>query len=181
MSSTEQTIAAVNAAPYRFQTLPLEAVLSLPVPALQGRQALLAFFWCSVGGPIQNRTISVPFCRTLADPASLGSIRFLPATARELGIDLPANAALGKPTIGGSVAAAERKQVQGDFYRAMDRILVLYARAAASPNAFPDETERAELAAYREAFHRLAVTALLPAYRALSPHFFAWMDAVLAT
>jgi hypothetical protein len=57
--------------------------------------------------------------------------------------------------------------------------LEIYARTAASPNAYPDAGERAEMTAYREAFRRLAVVVLRPAYRALSPHFFAWMDAVL--
>lgn len=180
--TTEQTIAAVQAAPYRAQTLPLEAVLSLPVPALEGGQGLLAFFWCSAGGPILNRTISVPYCRTLADPNksdTAQSLRFQAVEPRDLGIDLPRTANLGKPTIGGSIPAAEMKQTRTDFYRATDTVLALYARLALSPNAFPSEQEREELFNYREAFHRLAVVALLPAYRALSPHFFAWMEVVL--
>ena len=153
--------------------------MSLPVPTLEGGQARLVFFWCSVGGPIQNRTMSVPYCRTLASPDALEDLRFLPVQPRDLGIDLPQNASLGKPTIGGSVPAAEMKQVRGDFYRATDQMLEIYARTATSPNAYPDEDERAVMAAYRAAFRRLAVVALLPAYRALSPHFFAWMDVVL--
>ncbi len=179
MSSTEQVVAAIQASSYRRNSLPIEAVASLPVPTLEEGKVLLAFFWCSVGGPIQNRTISAPYCRTLAAPDALGDIRFLPVQPRDLGIPLPRNAPLGKPTIGGSVPAAEMKQVRADFYQVTDRIMETYARAATSPNAFPDESERAEMIAYRAAFRRLAVVVLLPAYRALSPHFFAWMDAVL--
>ena len=179
--TTEQVVAAIQAAPYRAQALPLEAVLSLPVPALEGGRALLAFFWYSAGGPVQNRTVSTPYCRTLADPDSLEAaqgIRFQMVEPRALGIDLPGTGAFGKPTIGGSVPAAEMKQVRADFYRATDGALALYARSALAPHALPGEDERQELAAYRAAFHRLAVVALLPAYQALSPHFFAWLAAV---
>lgn len=177
--TTEQTIAAIQAAPYRAQTLPLEAVLSLPVPVLEGSQVLLAFFWCSMGGPIQNRTVSTPYCRTVADLQDPSGLVFQPVEPHELGVEVPRTAAFGKTNIGGSIPAAEMKQTRADFYSATDRILALYARTTASPNLFLDERELAETAAYREAFHRLAVVALLPVYLALSPGFFAWLDGVL--
>ena len=175
-----QVVAAIQAAPYRAQALPLEAVLSLPV--LEAGWARLAFCWYSVGGPVQNRTISAPYCRTLADPDSGGASQhliFQPIEPQALGIELPRTATLGKPTIGGRIPTAALKQARADFYRATDGVLALYVRAVLSPNAFSDEDERAALAAYREAFLRLAVVALLPAYPALSPHFFTWVDAVL--
>lgn len=174
--TTEQTIAAIQAAPYRAQTLPLEAVLSLPVPALEGGQGLLAFFWCSVGGPLQNRTVSVPFCRTVADPRDRNALVFEPVEPYELGIDLPRAATLGKPTIGGSIPNAEMKQARASFYSATDQMQEYYACWMLSPNAVPSECERVLLSDYRDAFHRLAVIALLPAYRALSPDFFAWLE-----
>ena len=179
MSSTEQAAEAIQATPYRSTTLPLEAAASLPVPLLENGKVMLAFFWCSFGGPLLNRTVSAPYCRTIADPEHLEHIRFQSVHPRELGIDVPQVASLGKPTIGGSVSSAEMKQVRADFYQATDTVRVLYARMATSPNSFPSENERANLLAYRAAFLRLAIVVLLPAYRALSPHFFAWMDAVL--
>jgi len=179
MSSTKQVVDAIQAMPYRSATLPLEAGESLPIPLLENGKVVLAFFWCSFGGPIQNRTVSAPYCRTVADPENLKDIRFQSIHPRDLGIDIPQIASLGKPAIGGSVPAAEVDRVWADFYQATDTIRVLYARMATTPNAFPNESERAKLLAYRNLFHRLAIVVLLPAYRALSPHFFAWMDAVL--
>ncbi len=179
MSSTQQAVDAIQATPYRSNTLPLEAAASLPIPLLENGQVVLAFFWCSFGGPILNRTVSAPYCRTIADPAHLEDIRFQSVHPRDFGINIPQVASLGKPTIGGSISSAEMKQVRADFYQATDTIRVLYARMATSPNTFPSENERAKLLAYRSQFHRLAIVVLLPAYRALSPHFFAWLDAVL--
>ena len=179
MSSTQQVVEAIQVTPYRSNTLPLEATASLPISLLENDQVVLAFFWCSFGGPILNRTVSAPYCRTIADPEHLERIRFQTVHPRELGIDVPQVASLGKPTIGGSISSAEMKQVRADFYYATDTMRVLYARMATSPNTFPSENERAKMLAYRNVFHRLAIVVLLPAYHALSPHFFAWLDVVL--
>lgn len=177
--TTEQVIRAVEQNPQRWQHVTREAALSLPVPLLRAGQEGLAFFWYPVGGPIQNRVVGAPTFCVQASLSLLDDVTFLSAESVDLGLGIASGQPLGKPTIGGGVPASEMKKVRGDFYLATDQVLALYARSAAIPNAFPDECERSELTAYREAFRRLAVVVLLPAYRALSPHFFAWMDAVL--
>lgn len=178
-STTEQIIQAVEQHPQRWQKVTREAALSLPVPVLSAGQAGLAFFWYPVGGPIQSRVVGAPTYRVLAGLSQLDSITFLPTDSAQMGLGVASGQPLGKPTIGGGVPPAEMKQVRADLYRTTDRMLEIYARAAASPNVYPDEDERAEMAAYRAAFRRLAVVVLLPAYRALSPHSFAWMDVIL--
>ncbi len=177
--TTEQIIRAVEQHPQRWQDVTRESALSLPVPVLSDGQAGLAFFWYPVGGPIQNRTVGVPTHRVQAGLSQLDGITFLPTGSAEMGLGIGSGQPLGKPTIGGGIPPVEMKQVRGDLYRATDQMLEIYARTATAPNAYPDEAERAAMAAYRAAFRRLAVVVLLPAYRALSPHFFAWMDAVL--
>ena len=176
---TEQVIQAVEQHPQRWKNVTRESALSLPVPLWHEGQEGLAFFWYPVGGPIQSRTIMAPTYRVQASLHQLDDITFVPIGPTDLGLDVASGQPLGKPTIGGGIPHAEMKQVRADFYQATDRIMAIYARTATTPNAFPDEAERTEMAAYRKTFRRLAVVVLLPAYRALSPHFFAWMDVVL--
>ena len=167
MSLTARALAAVHSCVQRA-SLPREAFLSLPVPIIRGQRPHLVFFWASQGGPANRRTDSAPYARTTVDPEHPECVDFERLGPGALGI--AADASL-KTTTGGSIAAGERKAVLDDFYALTDSVMALYASrsTAMGPEA------KALLDRYWREFDRLAVIALLPAYRALNPHFFEWL------
>ena len=167
---TARAVRAVEANAQRA-TLPREAFLSLPVPIVFAQQPHLVFFWASQGGPANRRTVSAPYARTRVDPEHPEGAVFERLEARTFGF--AADASL-RPTIGGSVGAGERRAVWSRFYAMTDAVLALYAGEAKAI----DTAAAGLLDAYRLLFDRIAVIALLPAYKALSPHFFDWLEAL---
>ena len=63
------------------------------------------------------------------------------------------------------------KALRAELYKTVDSLLGL-ALAAAPPQG----EEREAAARLRGLYSRLAIVTLLPAYRSLSPEFFAWLD-----
>ena len=167
LSLTARAIAAVHSNAQRA-SLPREAFLSLPLPIIHEQRPHLVCFWASQGGPANRRTDSAPYVRTTIDPEHLERADFERLAPGAL--DIAADASL-KPTIGGSVAAGERQAVMDDFYVMTDAVMALYASKSAAIGL----DAKALLDRYWLQFDRLAVIALLPAYRALNPHFFEWL------
>ena len=170
---TARVVRAVEAAPGR-RMLPLEAALSLPVPSLRNGCALLTFFWVSHGGPANARGVSAPYCRVIVDPRHPDDATFERVAPGSLGVrdtDAPF-----RPTIGEGIAAGARKARVAAFHALGDRMLVCYALHADRPEQAASGSLDL-LMSYRHSFEKLAITALRPAYLALSPAFFSWLDA----
>ncbi len=169
--TTIEVVEAVNRHPERLQKITRESALSLPVPLGSPGQEQLAFFWYPEGGPIQNRTVGIPKFRVTASLNRLDDVQFLPVTPEELGLSAAPGTRLGKPTIGGLVGPGEFTTLQADLYTALDAVLDLALAAASAPDA-----DKAAVAHLNALYHRLAVIVLLPAYHALNPGFFAWLE-----
>ncbi len=162
---------AVSKHPERWQKVTRESALSLPVPQGGPGQEQLAFFWYPVGGPVQDRTVGIPTFRVTASLSRLDDIQFQPVTPEELGFSAPPGARLGKPTIGGLVGPGELTPLKAELYSTLDGVLDLALAGAPVPEA--DKAAAARLSAL---YRRLAVILLLPAYRALNPAFFDWLE-----
>lgn len=169
--TTEQVAEAVSRRPERLQKITLESALSLPVPTGGLGQEELAFFWYPVGGPVQNRTIGIPKFRVIASLSRLDDIQFLPVTPEEMGLSAPPGTRLGKPTIGGLVGPGELTPLKTELYGMLDAVMDLALAAAPVPDA-----DKAAVANLSALYRRLSVIVLLPAYRALNPAFFAWLE-----
>ncbi len=169
--TTAEVAEAVGNHPERWAKVTREAALSLPVPIEHAAAEALAFFWYPVGGPVQNRVVGAPTFRVTASLARLDDITFLPAGPDSLGLGVAPGTALGKPTIGGPVAPDELKTLKAELYGTLDSVLDLALAAAPMP-----EADKAAVASLSALYRRLAVIVLLPAYRALNPAFFAWLE-----
>lgn len=150
--------------------LPIEASLSLPLPWMEESRFGLAFFWASQGGPSSARFLSAPYCRTIVDPCRPTEMTFESLDPGSLGI--PADAARLSPRVGVGLAAVDRKARRTQFEDLTDQVAVLFVNRA---DPSPIDVQ-ATLASYRDAFEALSVIALRPAYRALSPQLFEWLE-----
>lgn len=169
--TTAEVVEAVTKHPERLRKITRESALSLPVPTGSPGQEELAFFWYPVGGPVQSRTVGIPKFRVTASLNRLDDIQFLPVTPEELGLSASPGTRLGKPTIGGLVGPGELTPLKAELYRTLDGVLNFALAAAPVPEA--DKEAVANLSAL---YLRLAVVVLLPAYRALNPAFFNWLE-----
>jgi hypothetical protein len=169
--TTAEVAEAVSQHPERWRKVTRESALSLPVPLGSPGQEELAFFWYPVGGPVQNRVVGAPTFRVLASLTRLDDITFLPVGTDSLGLGVTPGTALGKPTIGGPVASGEIQTLKAELFTTLDFVLDLALAAAPVPDA-----DKAAVANLSALYHRLSVIVLLPAYRALNPTFFTWLE-----
>jgi len=169
--TTAQVVEAVRQHPHRWEKVTRESALSLPVPAGAPGDEMLTFFWFPAGGPVNNQTVGAPTFRVLASLNRLDDITFLPAGPADSGTGVAPATPLGTPRIGGPVTQGEMKTLDAELYGALDSLLDL-ALTGTPPRGDEAATASRLYALYR----RLSVVVLLPAYRALNPVFFAWLE-----
>ena len=169
--TTAQVVEAVSQHPERWAKVTRESALSLPVPTGSVGTETLAFFYYPIGGPIQNRVVRVPTFQVTADLNRLDNITFQPAIPAALGLSAEPGAPLGAPRVGGPVGPGELDTLKSALYAALDSLLGRFL--SASPLL---DTEKEAVTHLNTLYQRLAVIVLLPAYRALNPAFFVWLE-----
>ena len=169
--TTAEVAEAVSRHPERLQKITRESSLSLPVPLGSPGQEQLAFFWYPIGGPVQNRTIGIPKFQVMANLNRLDDIQFQPVTPEELGLNALPGTRLGDLRVGGPVGPGELTPLKAELFTTLDFVLPLALASAPVPDA--DKEAVANLSAL---YRRLSVIVLLPAYHALNPVFFLWLE-----
>lgn len=169
--TTAEVVEAVTKHPERLRQITRESSLSLPVPTGSPGQEELALFWYPAGGPANRMIAGAPTFRVLASLSRLDDIQFLPLAPDDTRLGAVPATPLGDLRVGGPVGPGELRPLQAELYGTLDAVLDLALTAAPVPDA--DKEAAANLSAL---YRRLAVIVLLPAYRALNPSFFAWLE-----
>jgi hypothetical protein len=167
---TSDIIEAVDSHPHRWQEIPLETALSLPVPLINTEQPSLGFFIYSVGGPITHRVIGPPTHRVVASLQNLEHIQFVHVTASEMGFAADTTLETIVPEPRGEGAESYDNLVK-QLCVALDQLVQVYANT-------PELLEKQTAQDYQRLLSRLEKRSLLPAYHALNPHFFKWLESV---
>jgi hypothetical protein len=164
-------VEAVEDHPSRWEDIPLETALSLPMPSLDGSAVL--FFIYPVGGPINNRLIFPPTHHVSASLRNAEDIRFDTITPEELGFAVSPDTAVAKDILKPRGEGAESyDHTFSQLCAALDQIMKFYP----VPNETLETDREQLLQSYHSLFTALAKPALLPAYHALNPHFFVWLQ-----
>ncbi len=169
--TTAEVAEAVNRHPERLRKITRESSLSLPVPTGSPGQEQLAFFWYPAGGPANKMVAGAPTFRVTASLTRLDDIQFLPVAPEDTRLGGAPATPLGDLRVGGPVGPGELRSLQAELYRTLDAVLDLALAVAPVPDA-----DKAAVASLSALYRRLAVLVLLPAYRALNPAFFAWLE-----
>ncbi len=169
--TTAQVVEAVGQHPERWAKVTRESSLSLPVPLGSPGQEELAFFWYPAGGPANKRVVRAPTFRVTASLNRLDSILFLPIAPEDTRLGAAPATPLGDLRVGGPVPPGTMQTLKSELFITLDAVLDFALVAAPVPDA--DKAAVADLSAL---YRRLAVIVLLPAYRALNPAFFTWME-----
>ena len=169
--TTAEVVEAVTKHPERLRKITRESVLSLPVPAGSSGQEQLAFFRYPAGGPANNQIVRAPTFQVTANLDRLDDIQFLPIARDDARLGAAPATPLGNLRVGGPVAPGELRPLQAELWKSLDAVLDL--ALAAAPVSDADKTAVASLDAL---YRRLSVIVLLPAYRALNPAFFFWLE-----
>ncbi|WP_223652623.1 hypothetical protein [Hymenobacter psoromatis] len=169
--TTAEVIEAVNKHPERLRKVTRESALSLPVPLGSPGQEQLTFFWYIAGGPPNKRTAGAPTFRVTASLNQLDDITFLPIQPDDTRLGAAPATLLGDSRIGGPVPAGTMPTLRSDLFMTLDSVLDLALTAGPVPDA-----NKAAVAHLNELYRQLSVLVLLPAYRALNPSFFAWLE-----
>ena len=147
--------------------LPLESALSFPVPMIKGDVLMLEAFHYGVkpGGDPGKAIAMPPTARLIATFPQGRLLFFLHRTIAELFAGLPSSGELG-PLSSVWLSAQERKSEKKALFALYTPILAQYRGGSKDGTAARD---------FLAAFERIAGASLLPYYRALNPHFFAWL------
>jgi hypothetical protein len=168
-------VESINSHPFRCEEMPLEAALSFPVPLMNGDHHKIGFFYYSIGGSITNRLIGPPTYRVIASLRDLDQIQFIPVTPQDMGLDVAPDAALEKIEMEPRKEGAESyDNLTSQLYAAVDQLIQIYPKA---PELL-SEVEKQAAQIYQTTLNKVAKHSLIPAYKALNPHFFNWLDLV---
>jgi hypothetical protein len=166
---------AINSHSFRCEEIPLEAALSFPIPLVDGEHRKVGFFYYSIGGPITNRLVGPPTYRVSADVGKIERIEFVPVTPQEMGIDVSPDTALEKIELEPRKEGAESyDNLVSQLCASFDRIIEIYPKPVKSLS----EIEEQDICTYQSLFNKMAKHSLIPAYIALNPHFFTWLNSV---
>jgi hypothetical protein len=149
--------------------LPLESVLSWPIPLWQQEDFCLTVFYYGVrrvAGPGTGVALP-PIARLIATYPATHLITFLHRKAGNLFPGLPDTGELG-PLVATLLSPGERMNERRALFALYTPLLSQYQS---------DIGETDHRSSFRTAFQRLAEPGLLPYYRALNPQFFDWLEA----
>jgi hypothetical protein len=168
--SVSNLVEAVEEHPSRWEDIPLETALSLPVPSTDGTKLL--FFIYPVGGPINNRLIFPPTHQVTASFMDSEDMTFSATAPEDLGFHVSPDTALAKDELKPRGQGVESYDAQfSQLCTTLDEIIKIYP----SPKEAAQVDREHLLQNYHTLFTQLAKPALLPAYHALNVHFFTWL------
>jgi hypothetical protein len=165
--------------------MPMSSSISLPVPELKEDKIILNFFLYLFPGPLNNKKILPPFSRvqvSLYQPED--TIEFVSIEPQALNINVSPMTELGsiqKDLPYTSEEEIEKRvneylQKESIFHNAVDHLIKIYPKSIATLA----EEEKLSIKTYRDYFYNKdEVEFLLPAYQALNPHFFTWIDSAI--
>jgi hypothetical protein len=168
--SIPDLIDAIDDHPLRWEAITIESVLSLPTLATQNDRTHVEFFFYPVGGPIDNRQVWAPYYRVTSSANAPYDIQYQPIQPNELD-NIPTESPLGS----GNLNISSRTEYDA-------QLKILYTLAAQLIDLYPKpidtltESEQQAIADYRHHFNQLVHQPVLPAYIALNPTFFQWLD-----
>jgi hypothetical protein len=168
--SIPDLIDAIDEHPLRWEAITLESVLSLPTLTTQNNQTHVEFFFYPVGGPIDNRQVWAPYYRVTSSVNAPYDIQYQPIQPDELN-NIPTESPLGDGNLKISSRAEYDAQLH-TLYTLTGQLIGLYPKPVETLN----ETEQQAIADYRQHFNQLVQQPVLPAYLALNPTFFHWLD-----
>lgn len=151
--------------PLLDREIPLEAVLSYPIPVERKSELLLRFFVYSTGPSEGQRLINAPFARLTTTEAG-GIIEYVNRRWDDPFPGLP-----WEGTLGLSAARVPAEAIR-------DRRKTLFAHYPQVVDVYPEkpsDEQRRVIEAFRRAFFDLTAGGLIPYYQALNPAFLAWL------
>jgi hypothetical protein len=162
--------------------LPNSFTYSIPVIQEIKERKYLLFFIFSISGSYSNRKIYPPRFRVSCPIDSLNELELEAIQPQTLNINAAAKEPLGQIENVSSLptqADIESKFLPREEEKlndAIDHLLMIYPK---TPQGLID-VEKAYARTYQDIFNdRQTTKFLLPAYKALSPYFFDWLDNVL--
>jgi hypothetical protein len=159
--------------------------LSLPVPVQKDGKAALSFFLYLCPGSFSNKKILPPSYRAEVGMGEAeDTIEFVPIEPQALNINVSSMTEIGavyrdSSYLQDEVEVKKRNQEHQQrkirFYESIDKLLENYLKAS----EVPSEETILNAKIYKDYFYSQdEVKFLLPAYQALNPHFFYWIDSV---
>jgi hypothetical protein len=171
---TRVLLGRIDRHPDRLDHVTLESGRSLPVLVGDEGDPALAVFWYGAGGPIDDRRIYPPYYQATVRLGAPDVVTFAPLDASALGVRAGPDGSVGPQRITGFGPRAVTDALRETMYASLDRLAPSYLRPAGALGADARAAGRDYLAAYE----RLVQDALRGAYRAYSPRFFAWVEAI---
>jgi hypothetical protein len=185
-SNTNGVVSAIKSQLYKNkQAIPYSTVVSLPVLVDRGNQVFLSFFLYLTPGPLSNKKVLPPLSRVeVFIGQEENSIKFSLVEPKDLNLNVPPMTELGCVQRDLSYRSNEeesekRYQIyhfeRQKFYMSIDTLLRIYPK----PTETLSEVEKLEINVYKDYFYaQEEVKFLFPAYQALNPHFFDWINSV---
>lgn len=168
--SISDLIDAIDDHPLRWEVITIESVLSLPTLITQNDQTHVEFFFYPVGGPIDNRQVWAPYYRVTSSPTPPYSVQYQPIQPTELN-NIPTESPLGDGNL--NISSREEYDAQlNTLYTLTAQLIDLYPKPIDTLN----DSDKQAIADYHQHFHQLVQQPVLPAYIALNPAFFHWLD-----
>jgi hypothetical protein len=170
--SIKNLVDEIDEHPLRWDVITLESALSLPTLSQKDGNIFVEFFFYPIGGPMGQRSIWPPYYRVSSPVGSEYNVNFIPIEPEELG-SISAEEPLGDEVLSNTSRDAYDAQVQ-TLYNRLEQILDFYPKQISEISG----TEKLLVSECRTLFYSLAEEPVMPAYRALNPTFFDWLDNV---
>jgi hypothetical protein len=186
-NTTAGVIEAINSQKYGCQnTIFSKAVISSPVPVKKGDKFLLSFFMYLKPGSFNNIKILPPICRIEVELGQAeDTIKFISIEPQELNINVSPMTELGSVFKSFPLSINEEDedkkyqefhQKKDRFNESMDDLMGIYPK----PTENLTEEEKNTVKFYKDyLYSKEEIEFLLPAYKALNPHFFEWIDSAI--
>jgi hypothetical protein len=158
--------------PLRWEVITLESAMSLPTLRLNDGKVFVEFYFYPSGGPIDNRQIWPPYYRAISQVDRPYEVKFIPIDPQELGQILTK-----QPLGSGYLPTQSRDEYEAklpSLYTQFDRLIDFCPKPASEINM----TEKQVVTEFYSLFYSLAQVSLIPAYKALNPSFFDWLDKI---
>lgn len=183
-NTTAGVVEAVNSQKYGCQkTILSNTVTSSPVLVIKEDKVILTFFLYLKSGSFDNKKVFPPLCRSeVALGQAENTIKFISIEPQDLNINVSPMTELGSICKASSLSISEEEEEENykeyhlqknKFYESIDNLMTIYPK----PTESLTEEEKNSVRIYRDYFYaKEEVEFLLPAYQALNPHFFKWID-----
>jgi hypothetical protein len=169
--SIEALIKVIDEHPLRWEVITLESALSLPTLSIKNSETYFEFFFYPIGGPRNNRQIWPPYYRVISWANDLENLEYQPIHPNELGQSISFDEPLGLEVIDDQPRSEYEAQLK-TLYSLAEQLIEIYPKSI----EIQSEANRQVVSNFSQNFHQLKQQSLLPAYKALNPEFFQWLE-----